>query len=492
MQTTPLPTPRRASLFDRCRTFPRQRAAILDDARFLSIGAGVGAGKTWAGARAFLRRIGRDLAACHARGERWTPNAAVDLQKQRPFLHYWAVGPVYGQSRLQEREIADALADYPELLLYWRGRSLWLAGGVLIEFRSGSNPKNLAGPTLDGIWITEAARLNPDAWSDVLRSRLRGRPGRAVGWLITDTTPFGRNWYFEEIWQRGIVGGEARDPAYSNHTWTTADNVISPDTVADVERARRQLPWRYFRRDYLASWEAFAGQVYEEFSRRVHVVPHASIPRGLQRVVAGQDWGWTHPAVFLVGGVTEDALWIVEESYAAGVHVSPSPGLTDCWVTRAKDATQRWGISSWVCDPSRPEDVDTYLRAGIPARPAQNDVQDGIRNVALRLHWVPASEGVAAVRPRLFVSDRCVNTIREFEAYIYPPKARHGNEEPMKENDHAPDAARYLVAEVDRGAVSVGSYTSAEPTKAGSREIYHPPRAGGSRLGGLLRTRGNR
>ncbi len=60
--------------------------------------------------------------------------------------------------------------------------------------------------------------------------------------------------------------------------------------------------------------------------------------------------------------------------------------------------------------------------------------------------------------PRLFVSERCTNTIKEFSSYRWQESkaGRDDKEEPNKENDHAMDTIRYMVMELDnvRGRVT--------------------------------------
>jgi phage terminase large subunit len=67
-------------------------------------------------------------------------------------------------------------------------------------------------------------------------------------------------------------------------------------------------------------------------------------------------------------------------------------------------------------------------------------------------------DGIAAVQerlkvqadglPRLTVDPSCLNTINEFESYVWKPE----RDEPVKENDHALDALRYGVIALVHGA----------------------------------------
>jgi phage terminase large subunit len=76
---------------------------------------------------------------------------------------------------------------------------------------------------------------------------------------------------------------------------------------------------------------------------------------------------------------------------------------------------------------------------------ARKDVLAGLQRVKSRL--VVQGDGY----PRLFVSSRCVNVIKEFELYRWQDSKddRNDKEEPLKQNDHAMDALRYMVMQMD-------------------------------------------
>lgn len=449
----------------------KQAEALRSTASFVQIGAGIGSGKTWLGATLAVKRIVQDVARLHARGVRWTPSPSIPLKRQAPLALYWFLGPVYAQTKLQERELATILAEHAErLVLSWVGGQVWLKSGALIEFKTGERPQALVGATLDGLWITEAARAKPDLWNDSMYTRLRGQHGREkTGWCITDTSPRGRNWYWREFWRKGDPNDAQYDPAYENFTWTTADNDASPATVASVEAARRNLPWRYFRRDYLASWEAFEGQVYDQFERRIHVVEPDQIPREFTRCLIGEDFGFRNPGVVLVGGVTgDDDLYIVEEHYESGRQVA---GTSDSWAACIKDAMERRPIDTVVCDPSRPDLIDALVSEDVPAMGAENEIEDGIRRVSLRMFY-SEDHGRLVKRPRLFVSSECPNLIREIEGYHYDPN--RAGETPVKRDDHAVDALRYLVASLDTSGAVGAAYETAESRRAASRMEPRP------------------
>ena len=78
---------------------------------------------------------------------------------------------------------------------------------------------------------------------------------------------------------------------------------------------------------------------------------------------------------------------------------------------------------------------------------ADNEVLDGIRNVSTRLQ-----------AGTLLFSASCVHTAEEFQAYVWDEKAaEHGEDKPVKVNDHCMDAVRYFVTTIlGRQVVRVG------------------------------------
>jgi len=407
-----------------------------------------------------MRRVIRDAAELDARGVRWQKAHGAPWDDQEPLLHYGVGGPVYGQTKLQRRELTSMLRPYwGDVVLHRAGNSLWLDGGILIDYVSGDRADTIPGVGWDGCWWTEAARLKGEVYDDAIYTRLTGKPDRKSGWGIFDTTPKGRNWFWSTLARRADPADPLYDPEFALHGWTTADNLRSPAAQAEVAKARRRLPWRYFRRDYLASFEAFEGQVWDEFERKVHVVPASRVPSQFARVIIPVDWGYRNPGVLLAIGLTGDGdAYVFREAYESGVQVRGG-GAT--WTSRAKEWADELHPDSFACDPSAPDNIAAFVEAGLPAHAADNAVADGIRRVAERLHYV-SRDGGLVVPPRLYVSDECPITIREVEGYHYHPRREGGHsEEPEKVNDHTCDALRMGVSELDKPAVPVGHYEPA-------------------------------
>ncbi|MDP8225624.1 MAG: terminase family protein [Candidatus Lernaella stagnicola] len=369
------------------------------------------AGKTHAAAREFLRRIYRDRVV------------------KRGALHYWAAAPTYSIGKVQQRELFTALGGMSGVLLesYRRAdRELRLRGGITVDFKTTERPETLVAEGLDGLWVDEAARVKAEAWLGGLRMRLTDR----AGWAIFSTTPLGRNWFYRHLVEPALAG----DADYSFHTWPTVANAAIQGMAEEVKKAKQRLPEPYFRREYEASFDAFVGQIYNDFSLRLHAVEDDLGPVVETRY--GVDWGFRHPGVILVmQRCCGDERWCVAaEEVHRGVLVAGAGSRT--WVSIAKRLVEQYGQGIFYCDPSAPGSIQAFRQAGLAARAANNDVLAGIQRVAGLL--APRDGHVGLVIHR-----RCTETIREMTSYRWD---EHGTGEiPRKEDDHTCDALRYAL-----------------------------------------------
>lgn len=416
-------------LFESYRPHAKQVEFHKSKARFKALAAGTRAGKTYGSAREFIKRIYEDRVRKQGR------------------LNYWVVAPDYNLTEVAREEIADILGcDDPEdmessplVKKFDKSKlKLWLHGKILIEFKSAERPEKLVARGLDGVWMDEAARCSVIAWANI-RARLADRQG----WAIFSSTPMGKNWFYEQIYRLGDPLDPFYDPLFASFHFTTADNTAVPDLAREVELARKQMPWRYFKRDFLASFEAFVGQIYDEFDRNVHVV--RSHPKRFVQVIACKDWGFRpNPGVTLVIGITGAGDWyIIHEEYRTELLVTPADerDKDPCWVNVDKELQEQFNIECFYVDPSEPAYIEAYRKAGIQVKEANNAVLPGIQAVATYLH-VNEETG----RPRLFVCEWCKYTIKELEGYHWK-QMKDGTmlEEPEKKDDHTCDALRYAV-----------------------------------------------
>jgi hypothetical protein len=306
-----------------------------------------------------------------------------------------------------------------------------LRGDRRVALKGADDPETLEGVGLVAVVMDEFARMKLDAWQKSIRPALSDKQGRA---LICGK-PRGHN-HLKDFYERGQ---DARSPEWRSWLFRTVDGGFVP--TADIAEARASLPAKVYRQEYEATWETAAGRVYEEFTRRTHVVPAASVPQQFRRIVIGVDWGFTNHGVMLVVGQTATgARYVIHEEVHAGMLVDKTGwlGLGRALVARFRT---RGPVECFAADPSEPGYI-TALRnelAGSPVvRNADNRVSEGIRRVAVAL-LPKAPHG----RPGLLVSDACPHTIRELESYVYRELRGVTTEEPAGVDDHCMDALRY-------------------------------------------------
>lgn len=444
-------------------------------ARFKVLLAGRRSGKTYAAAREFIRRVLSDYEGALRAGGRWDPGDRDEISGEpKPFLHYWAVAPSHPIGKVQRRETFDVLKGKRLVASYVRTRGeLWLHGGILIEFKSAEDPDSLVGAGLHGMWIDEAARLKADAWTGNLQPTLADNQG----WCLFSTTPLGRNWFDEEIVRRADPEDIIKDPDYQLFHFTTLDNTAKPGLAEEVEKAKKRLPRRYFLREYMASRDAFAGQIYDEFSRATHVVPLVKAPfydadpakmaakarKHFVRFVIGKDFGFSegHPGVSILFGITRPRdprdpdsveFWALEEIYEHSWR-------TVNWIEADRALVKRYGVATIWTPHDRPDILKEYRLAGLPVKRGAVDVSPGIEAVATLIHFEADDAGAVVTPPRFFVLDRpqgnrrgdyrgCPNLIRETSGYKWATNADgspRAEEKPLKQDDHTPDAARIAI-----------------------------------------------
>ena len=348
------------------------------------------------------------------------------------------------------RELILVPYNHTRHVMTVRGRH----GPTDIYFISGKDPESWQGQELYYIWLDEAPLMKELMYHEA-RTRLSSRRGR----LLLTGTPRGPNWVKTQIYDVAQTP-EGRDEVYFT-TWTTADNPHFP--LEEFERARRTMPPNYFKRMYLASWDVFEGQVYEEYSAAVHerrsedytfVLPDrrravGSGPRRVQLddVFAGKDWGYGHRGAFVVVGVAADGRrFVLHEEVEDHLLVRARLPHQDSWVRRIRQAVARWGVLTVWCGPDRPENIKVLEEEGIPARPAADDVWEGIQSVAQLMH-VDRSVRDPERQSRFVVLSACPRLREELVFYHWAEDKMTGQslERPQKVDDDTVDALRYAI-----------------------------------------------
>lgn len=315
-----------------------------------------------------------------------------------------------------------------------------------------------------------------EVFSDAIRPALSDN----LGSLVQLGTPKGRARLFRE-WRKGQgipcdkckrVPCEHYDPSYASIQVTAIDaGLLDPQ---EVRRAKRTLPDRSFRQEYMAEFNAPIGMVYEEWNEERHVVGIDQIPPldSFDEFIVGVDWGVAKRGAMLVSGIDRKWLegddtyegcdmpriWALEEHSSAGI-----PYTDAGWWKIARQIQQQWRPRYWYCDPAGGTEAESDAKAAGLLR----QLQQALATVDNRVQVIAGDNrvgpGIAAVQgflhyddilkepPRLFVARTCPWLIKEFGTYRYPANRKFEGQDgeefddkPVKESDHVLDSLRYL------------------------------------------------
>ncbi|MDX2145921.1 MAG: hypothetical protein SFZ23_00225 [Planctomycetota bacterium] len=275
--------------------------------------------------------------------------------------------------------------------------------------------------------------------------------------------------------------------------------------IADALRMKGRVSQATWDAEMLCLRPRRSDLVIPEFEARTHVVDEVpGIEAGLvdgelaSRVeadpglswVGGMDFGFRGATVILWGVVDPDKrLWIVDERVASETTLAEHAqairrGWGDAW-QRARSARNAaasaehergWPEVDWLgVDPAGKQAniesgrsaVETLRGHGIKVKFRRAKVEEGLGLVRARLR--PAGSGwkaggtleeedeggnaaspQARPGPRLFIHRRCEKLIRSLEEYHYARDDTYSLKPEKDGSDHAVDALRYLVLNLDR------------------------------------------
>lgn len=398
--------------------FQQQGDFVADRERFSFAGAAVRTGKTFGAARQFADRVLEDF-------------QRLPSQHTGP-VTYWVIAPTYEEGIAQKLELFGEGGVIPDAMIDWGkqgkdtlfrnfkrgGGKVWLIGGRLIEFKSADKPESLVARKVRGVWWTEIARSKYAAWPNV-RGRLSNY---ADSWLIADTSPMGRCWFFVELWEPAMRG---EIPNARCHEWHAVHSPYIP--AEEIELARATMPPEFFRRDYEASWATFQGQIYSGFDRATHMLNECPFKPLRWQVHVDLNTISDNPASYSVAaiggpvktihGQTYERMHIVSE-HEEDQHRSNYASYADSIANRVKQLpVPKWQVDV-VIDPSCHRDFKAELDGrGLNYANGKPDVIDGIRTVARALYGAGVDGEQGA--PLLTLDKSCTSTAAQFEGYAW-------------------------------------------------------------------------
>ena len=125
-----------------------------------------------------------------------------------------------------------------------------------IELKGTENAMALRGRSLSGVVLDEAAFMDREVWSEVIRPALADKQG----WALFISTPDGTASWFYDLW---CYVPEDKSGDWKRWSFTTIEGGNVPKE--EVEAARGQLDNRTFRQEFEASFENLTGLVAISF-----------------------------------------------------------------------------------------------------------------------------------------------------------------------------------------------------------------------------------
>jgi PBSX family phage terminase large subunit len=228
------------------------------------------------------------------------------------------------------------------------------------------------------------------------------------------------------------------DPNYYSLHFTLSD---TPYVAEDYKnRIRDSSTGIFHKRNYLGLWCLAEGAIFDFFEPKIYVT--SKPPAAAEYWVAGIDYGASNPFACLLIGVstgrytqTGKIMWVEKEYYWD--HKGKNKQKTNSEMADdVQEFLQDYDVKQIYIDPSAASFKTELRRRGMHTVDANNDVENGIYMMTSEMR-----------RGALIICSECKNLIREVESYVWDSKAsERGYDEPMKRDDHAIDALRYVVA----------------------------------------------
>lgn len=222
--------------------------------------------------------------------------------------------------------------------------------------------------------------------------------------------------------------------------FTMDDNLSLSEEIK--ARYRSMYVGVFFQRYIEGLWSVAEGLIYTMCTDE-SFYGDKERPKGLRSTAAkyiAVDYGTTNPCVFLEILDDGNTIWVDREyrweSRSEQARHTGSPQKTD--TQYADDMGEFMGKQpeeqcTIIVDPSAASFIAELRSRGFYVKPANNEVLDGIRVVSTLLSG-----------RKIRIHQSCTGLRSEMQSYSWDEKAaERGEEKPVKQQDHGPDALRY-------------------------------------------------
>ena len=332
--------------------------------------------------------------------------------------------------RTLKRNVIDVLSE----ILDGSGSLVTRTGSGEIQIGSrtiyivGANDERaeakIRGLTLAGAYGDEVT-LWSESFFNMLLSRLRVPNAQ----LFLTTNPDSPN-----HWLKKKFLDRESELDIQNFSFQLGDNhTLDPKYVESLKAEYSPPSSLWYRRFINGEWIMAEGAVYDCFDRTENVV--SELPK-MREYYVGIDYGTTNPlCALLIGEGVDDQLYVVKEYYYDSL--TKQRQLSDAEYSRElRNFLDGYDVRKIFVDPSAASFITQLWRDNhLGVTKANNNVQDGIRIVY----------NLIGSR-KLKIHSSCNRLIEEIESYVWDVKQQErGEDKPLKRNDHAVDALRYVM-----------------------------------------------
>ena len=297
-----------------------------------------------------------------------------------------------------------------------------LSNGSTVRMGSVNQVDSCVGRSYDLIIFDEAALADGrDAFNVALRPTLDKDNSKA----IFISTPRGRNNWFAEFFDRGFNDEFAE---WCSIRATYRDNPRMSEF--DIAEARKSMSEAEFRQEYEADFNTYEGQIWN-FDHEKCISNNEALDTTNMDVFAGLDVGYRDPTAFCVIGYDWD-----EEQYYVLDEYLDAEKTTEQHAMQIQEMMQKWDIDFIYIDSAAQQTrYDFALQYDISTSNAKKSVLDGIAHVAAIVD-----------NDKLFVDQRCAETLACLDQYQWDPNPNLAKEKPKHNRaSHMADALRYAL-----------------------------------------------
>ena len=282
---------------------------------------------------------------------------------------------------------------------------------------TGEKNEQLKSATFDWIWIEEATEFSLDDLKE-LNALLRGRQGLRQ-MIMTFNPPARKNHPIYEWYKIQ----HKKNLAQRIHFHYLDNPFLTEDYIQQLE-ALKEYDEGLYRRYALGEW----GVDTEHRLIYTHI-QEGRLEGEPDEWIAGVDFGFNNPSVFLLIAVKDKEVFVVDEVYKRGLTQDDfRKEIEKCLANHGLDK----GEVLLYCDSSEPARIQDFNYHGFIAYPSEKSILDGINFLK---------------QTRIFIDiEKCPHTWEELTDYFWQ-KDKDGNilDKPVKFNDHSCDALRYAV-----------------------------------------------